>query len=140
MRRRDREGDFVHTRRGVGPVLTGKRFEFQFRVPVLLFESKSKPITGFFWLLLGFVEILLGFTRFYLIILGCIGVLLGFAGFCWVLLGFTRFYWVLLGYTGFYGPVLSGNVSSFSFEFQCSTFESKPKPMTALMESRKMER
>ena len=35
-------------------------------------------------------------------LLGFYQVLLGFTGFYWVLLSFTGFYWVLLGFTGFY--------------------------------------
>ena len=57
---------------------------------------------GFYWVLIDWNCVLLGFDRFWWNETGIYWVLLGFTGFYWVLLGFTRFYWVLLGFTGFY--------------------------------------
>ena len=56
----------------------------------------------YYWFLLGLIEFLLSFTRFFWKLPGFTGyyrVLLEFTGFYRVLLGFTGFYWVLLGFT-----------------------------------------
>ena len=61
---------------------------------------------GFYWVLIDWNCVLLGFDRFWWNETGIYWVLLGFTGFYWVLLGFTGFYWVLLGLTGFYWVLL----------------------------------
>ena len=41
-------------------------------------------------------------TRCYWVLVGLIEVWIGFTGFQWILLGFNGFYWVLLGFMEFY--------------------------------------
>ena len=60
--------------------------------------------TGFYWVLLGFLQlngVLLGFIGFHWVLLGFTEFLPGFTWFYWILLGFTGFSSVELGYTGF---------------------------------------
>ena len=88
------------------------------------FKRVLPRFTGFYWVLLGLLDIvrgvkstfiefhrvyrvlskfywvLLGFLWFYLVFLGFTSF---FSGFNLVLPHFTGFYWVLLGFTGFIG-------------------------------------
>jgi len=74
-------GTFIYIRAKLSAVAT---------VHQLHQHLSSRHHGPFYWVLLGFYLVLLGFTGFYL-------VLLAFNGFYWVLLSFTGFYWVLLG-------------------------------------------